>query len=138
MQAHTSCAAYRRSCVVRTSIVRPSTARLRYTPVVGAACLSWGRLLAPRSGLYISLNDAGHVAELLAAWPAPAVSAIVVTDGERILGLGASRAVPCAHAPDDCARRRMRAMDADGVRARPPTPPRAPGCTRFAALARSA
>ena len=59
-----------------------------YTPVVGAACLAWGRLLAPRACLYISLDDAGHVAERLASWPAADVRAIVVTDGERILGLG--------------------------------------------------
>ena len=33
----------------------------RYTPVVGAACLAWGRLLFPKRALYVSLDDAGHV-----------------------------------------------------------------------------
>ena len=60
----------------------------RYTPVVGAACLAWGRLLFPKRALYVSLDDAGHVADILATWPAETVRAIVVTDGERILGLG--------------------------------------------------
>ena len=67
-----------------TALVMP----LIYTPLVGAACTNWSHLSAPYKGLYISLNDAGRVAELLRAWPQPAVKAIVVTDGERILGLG--------------------------------------------------
>ena len=61
---------------------------LVYTPVVGAACQQWSHLLAPAKGLYISLDDAGRVAELLRQWPAASVRAICVTDGGRILGLG--------------------------------------------------
>jgi len=61
---------------------------LVYTPVVGAACQAWSHLLAPARGLYISLADAGNVAELLRRWPAAQVRAICVTDGGRILGLG--------------------------------------------------
>ncbi|KAL8186145.1 UNVERIFIED_CONTAM: NADP-dependent malic enzyme [Gekko kuhli] len=40
------------------------------------------------TGLFITPHDRGHVATILRSWPAPAIKAIVVTDGERILGLG--------------------------------------------------
>ena len=45
---------------------------LVYTPVVGAACEGWSRLLLPpRLGLYVSLNDAGRVADVLRSWASP-------------------------------------------------------------------
>jgi malate dehydrogenase (oxaloacetate-decarboxylating)(NADP+) len=56
---------------------------LVYTPVVGRACLEWHKILAPARGLYISLNDAGRVRDVLRAWPSAGVRAIVVTDGGR-------------------------------------------------------
>jgi malate dehydrogenase (oxaloacetate-decarboxylating)(NADP+) len=60
-----------------------------YTPTVGDACINWGKLYrhAPR-GVYISSNDAGHVEEILRNYPRKNIKVIVVTDGERILGLG--------------------------------------------------
>lgn len=61
---------------------------LVYTPVVGEACLQWSHLTCPARGLYISLDDAGNVANLLRSWPSSSVRAICVTDGARILGLG--------------------------------------------------
>lgn len=62
---------------------------LVYTPVVGRACVEYSRLLLPRGGIYLSLNDKGKMVEILRAWPrASTVKAICVTDGERILGLG--------------------------------------------------
>ena len=59
-----------------------------YTPVVGEACQKFSQIYMHHRGLFLSYPDADRMEEMLRSIPHDEVAVIVVTDGERILGLG--------------------------------------------------
>ena len=59
-----------------------------YTPVVGEACQKFSMIYQHHRGLFLSYPDADRLEEMLRSIPHDEVAVIVVTDGERILGLG--------------------------------------------------
>lgn len=61
---------------------------LIYTPTVGAACEQFSKIYRRKRGLFISYPDIDRIDDMLQNATKQNVKVIVVTDGERILGLG--------------------------------------------------
>jgi malate dehydrogenase (oxaloacetate-decarboxylating) len=59
-----------------------------YTPTVGLACQQFSHIYRRPRGLFVSYPLRDSISEVLRSRPNPEVDVIVVTDGERILGLG--------------------------------------------------
>jgi malate dehydrogenase (oxaloacetate-decarboxylating)(NADP+) len=61
---------------------------LIYTPTVGEACKEFSHIAREPKGFFITPDDRGRIRRTLANWPRKDIRVIVVTDGQRILGLG--------------------------------------------------
>lgn len=61
---------------------------LIYTPTVGQACKEFSHIFRRSKGFFITPDDKGEISKILDNWPEKDIRVIVITDGQRILGLG--------------------------------------------------
>ncbi len=61
---------------------------LIYTPTVGEACREFSHIAREPKGFFITPDDRGRIRKILGNWGEDDIRVIVVTDGQRILGLG--------------------------------------------------
>ena len=61
---------------------------LIYTPTVGEACKEFSHIARDPKGFFVTPQDRGKIRRILGNWPQKDVRVVVVTDGQRILGLG--------------------------------------------------
>ncbi len=61
---------------------------LIYTPTVGEACKAFSHIMREPKGLFITPNDHGKIRRIVGNWGGKNIRVVVVTDGQRILGLG--------------------------------------------------
>lgn len=59
-----------------------------YTPTVGVACQQLSKIMRRARGVYVHPDNIGAIDQIFGNVPLPRVRLLVVTDGERILGLG--------------------------------------------------
>src|SRR5262245_50588210 len=59
-----------------------------YTPTVGEACREFSHIARDPKGFFITPDDRGEIRRILGNWPRRNIRVVVVTDGQRILGLG--------------------------------------------------
>ncbi len=59
-----------------------------YTPTVGEACKQFSHIAREPKGFFITPEYKGEIFKILNNWPEKDVRIIVITDGQRILGLG--------------------------------------------------
>ena len=64
------------------------TVPIIYTPTVAEACSHWSEIFRQARGIYITPDDRGSMAKVLRSRGIQEISVIVVTDNERILGIG--------------------------------------------------
>ena len=59
-----------------------------YTPTVGEACQEFSKIYRRARGLFISYENQDHIDNIINNYPFKQIRIIVITDGERVLGLG--------------------------------------------------